>query len=320
MADENSGHYSNSLIREPLAFASATGQGLCHADLYQPAGKPRFGLLIAHGMAEHHRRYDEFACWFVEHDAVVLSFDHAGHGESARDHDHLGFFAEKDGDILVLQDLDQLVKYFRNRFPELPLILLGHSMGSLIVRDYLTSNGHLLNGVILTGTSGPNPQLTIGRWLARSIQRIYGPRHRSKLLDGMLHQGFLSRIEQPETEFDWLTRDRQIVAEYLADPDCGYLFTVSGLLDIIAWTERISRPEWASLLPKELPILLASGEHDPVGQFGRGVERVAKWLETAGCTVKTILYPLARHEILNETDRLAVYADLDAWISETVLK
>ena len=229
---------TQNFIQESLAIVSATGQGLLQADLYKPAGEPRFGLLIIHGMAEHRRRYAEFAQWIAERGAVVVAYDLAGHGESAPDLEHLGFFADAGGSELVICDIDQMVTQFRELFPLLPLVLLGHSMGSLIVRDYLTTTNQPLAGVILTGTSGPNPALQLGRWLAKRAQQKYGPKHRSKLLDRLLHLGFSSRVPHPHTEFDWLTRDEQIVSDYIADSDCGFVFTVSGMLDMMAWTEK----------------------------------------------------------------------------------
>jgi len=307
---------------ESLAVASATGQGFLQADLFKPADEPRFGLLIVHGMADHRRRYHEVAVWFAARGAVVLTYDQAGHGDSAPDVEHYGFFAARDGASLVIQDLDQMLSLFRDRYPELPLVILAHSMGSLIVRDYLTTIRQPLAGVILTGTSGPVPavKLMIGRWLAMYAQHKFGPKYRSTQIDRILHSGYLSRVPHPKTEFDWLTRDPEVVADYIADPACGYIFTVSAMLDLTVWTERINQPSWAGQVAKDLPLLLASGEQDPVGQFSRGVRRVAKMLNAAGCRVKTIIYPQARHEILNETNRQMVYADLDAWISETVLQ
>lgn len=311
---------ANAVSIERLSITSQAGSGQLWADLYRPAAEPAFSLLIVHGMAEHRARYREFASWMAEQGGFVLVYDQAGHGESAASLDELGFFAERFGDSLVLQDLDEMCRHLISLEPGLPLILFGHSMGSLIVRDYLRGEIPAIQGVILTGTSGPNSALPLGRFLAQVFYRLQGPRSRPALLDKLLHAGFLSRVPQPVSEFDWISRDPAIVADYVQDAYCGYRFTTAALLDLMAWTDRVSQPGWAESLPADLPILLASGEDDPVGQYGRGVSWVEQNLRQAGRLVEARLYPAGRHEILNETNREQVFRDLHEWIYQTMLK
>lgn len=307
---------------QPIKFSmtSQAGSGQLWADLYRPAAEPAFSLLIVHGMAEHRARYRDFASWMAEQGGLVLVYDQAGHGESAATPEDLGFFAERDGDSLVLQDLDQMCRHLISLEPGLPRVLFGHSMGSLIVRDYLRGEVPTIHGVILTGTSGPSSALPLGRFLAQLFYRLQGPRSRPMLLDKLLHAGFLSRVPAPVTEFDWISRDPAVVADYLQDTYCGYRFTTSALLDLMAWTDRVSQPGWASSIPADLPILLASGTADPVGQYGQGVAWVEQHLLKAGRLVETRLYLQSRHEILNETNRQDVFRDLYEWIRQTVIE
>ncbi|MDD2533666.1 MAG: alpha/beta hydrolase [Eubacteriales bacterium] len=306
---------------ETFTTFSKAGTGQLWADLFRPESEPAFNMLIVHGMAEHRLRYHEFANWMTLQGAQILLYDQAGHGQTAQNEAQLGFFSAINGDQVVLQDLDQMLRLLIDKSPNIPTILMGHSMGSLIVRDYLTQDGiPRLAGVILTGTSGPNPALPIGRLIALFLLKFKGPYFRSKQLDHLLHAGFLGRIKQPQSAFDWLTRDQSIVNHYIADPLCGYLFTTSALLDLMAWTDRVSQPNWANLIPLELPIMIASGSDDPVGQYGLGIRTIADRIEQAGRLVEFKLYENARHEILNEVNRETVYQDLRDWIFQSVLK
>ena len=301
---------------EPLSIASATGQGFLHGDFYWPASQPQAGLLVVHGMAEHRRRYDPFAAYLSSRGFLVLVYDQAGHGESSPDAAHLGFFAKTAGDRLVREDVASMLAQLTSRLESRPVFILGHSMGSLIVRDFLALDHPRVDGVILTGTSGPNPALPVGRLVANWLYRIRGPHHRSRFLDRLLHLGYLSRIANPKTEFDWLTRDPQLVRDYVADPLCGYPFTVAALLDLMSWTDRVSRPAWAERVDPAMPILLASGDQDPVGQYSSGVQKVYDWLLAQERKVTLRLYQGARHEILNETNRQQIQSDLYDWMCQ----
>lgn len=308
------------VVQELIEVSDKAGFRHRKADLYRPASEPAFSLLIVHGMAEHRRRYAEFALFMAQNNAIVLIYDQAGHGESAQDFASLGFFAERQGDQLVLDDLAAAHAHLLQRAPNIPLVILGHSMGSLILRDYLTQISLPADGIILSGTSGPNPTLPVGRILAKGIEFVRGPLFRSVFLDNLLHLGFLSKVSKPRTAFDWLTHDTKIVDDYLNDPFCGYRFTTRALIDLMAWTDRVSQPQWAQQVPVSLPILLVSGEQDPVGQFGRGIHMIYDRLQAVGRLVEMKLYSEGRHEILNELNRSEVYADLADWIKQSVLK
>jgi alpha-beta hydrolase superfamily lysophospholipase len=306
-----------------LALDSKTGQGPLQADLYQPAAgglAPCFLMLVVHGMAEHRQRYAPFARWLAARGGIVCLYDQAGHGESAPSADKLGFFAEEKGDQAVLADVDQFCDYLQKLAPDLPLILFGHSMGSLILRDYCATYQRPLAGVIWSGTSGPNPAQGLGSFLTTRSIRRHGPLFRDPLLDRLLHMGFLSHIPKPRTPFDWLSKDSAVVDAYIADPHCGYIFTTGGMKDLIAWTSRVSSPAWAAKVPSKLPILLLSGSTDPVGQYGRGARTVHRWLVRTNHPAALNIYASGRHEMLLETNFVDVYADIWRWIEQSVLK
>jgi alpha-beta hydrolase superfamily lysophospholipase len=313
---QQAGLTASQLKTEPLSIASATGQGFLRGDLYWPSSQPLAGLLIVHGMSEHRKRYDPFAAYLAMRGFLVLTYDQAGHGESVPDHSQLGFFALKEGDRLVREDTAAMLAQLNHRLDARPIFILGHSMGSLIVRDFMAQDQPMVSGVILTGTAGPNPALPVGRAVAKLLVKLKGPHHRSVFLDRLLHLGYLSRIANPRTEYDWLSRDLQRVRAYIEDPLCGYQFTVAALLDMMAWTDRVNKPAWASRIDPELPVLLTSGDQDPVGQYTAGVRKVHDWLKAQNRPVTLRFYEGARHEILNETNRLAVHEDLFEWMRQ----
>ena len=202
------------------------------------------------------------------------------------------------------------------RYGGKPLILLGHSMGSFLCRIYLTKYAENLSGAIVMGTGGPGAPTGAGIALANIISTFRGDRHRSKLLRSIQQSGYLKRCGKGADRCDWLTRDRAVVEKYNNDKYCNYIFTVSGYRDLFRMLEAVSREDWATKVPTELPILLISGEDDPVGGYGTGVAKVADALERAGAQkLKTVLIPGARHEVLNETDRADTYALIDKWIA-----
>lgn len=303
---------------------SQTGQGPLYADLFRPAAGgpvPLFSCLVIHGMAEHRRRYHDFATWLASRGGIVCLYDQAGHGESATGEEKLGFFATQGGADCLLADVDRMSEILRQESAGLPQIQFGHSMGSLILRDYLSTNPRPLAGAILSGTMGPNPIQGLGEQLARWSVRRNGLMHRDPLLEKMLHLGYLSHIPQPRSPFDWLSRDQAVVAAYQEDPLCGFPFTNAGLLDLMTWTRRIGGPTWADQVRQanhDLPILMLSGAVDPVGQYGQGVRKVYRWLADRGQPIELHMYPGGRHEMLNEINKQEVYDDIWHWIRHMI--
>jgi len=296
-------------------YSSQTGVGEIYARSFAATDKSKIRAIfqIAHGMAEHGDRYDDFAIYLAEQGFAVYIIDHAGHGKSCSP-DDWGYFGERDGWSGVVSDSKLLTDIARNENPGLPVILFGHSMGSFIARIYAERYGTDLAGAIFCGTSGANPVAGIGIAFAGLIAKLRGSHYRSPLLDTMAFGAYNKRIENVRTKFDWLSVNYENVDTYMADQACGFLFTAAGFKDVSTLLSKANSPQWYNNLPKELPILLIAGEEDPVGLYGKGVRQVEQLLRERGqINVECKLYSGLRHEIHNEDCKQNVYADVLAW-------
>ena len=279
-----------------------------------PEGQVRAVLQLSHGMVEYIDRYRPLAEYLADRGILVTGHDHLGHGASIRTKEDYGYFAEPDGNRAVLADLHAVTVLTKELYPDLPYFLLGHSMGSFFARMYAVLYPETLHALVLSGTGGPNPLAGVGLALTEAIGRVKGRKHRSKFLNNMAFGQYLKRVDSPDTPYDWISRDKEVVARYAQDAKCTFIFTASAFHELMAILRAVNRPQWAQKVDKRLPVALFAGDADPVGDYGRGVESVYRALKDAG--VKDVflkLYPGARHEILNETNRAEVYADILAW-------
>lgn len=270
---------------------------------------------IAHGMAEHGERYARLAEILTRAGLMVYANDHRGHGKTAAPSD-LGFFAAQDGWQVVLDDLrDHLIRE-RAAHPGVPLILMGHSMGSLMVQQSMVEHDTLIDAVVLSGTSGrPSLLARLGRLIARLERMRQGPRGCSALINTLSFRSFNKHFKPNRTDFDWLSRDEAEVDRYIDDPRCGFRCTNQLWIDLLDAIGVFTAPDFQARVRAELPIYLLAGERDPVGDSGAAVRSLAHDLSAAGLTNVTLkLYSGGRHEPLNEINRSAVVADLMAWI------
>ena len=275
-----------------------------------PEGEVKGVVQIAHGMCEYVMRFKGFAEFLTEHGYVVCGNDHLGHGNSVREESELGYFADKDGWETVVKDMHTLTKLMKKNYPDQPYFLFGHSMGSFLARAYTTWFGRELDGAIYSGTAGP---LKGGELLLLTIDAMYKkyePGFRSDALNKMSFGKYNSRIEDPRTEFDWLTRDESIVDAYLADPKCGFVFTLNGFENLLKMLWFVSQDKWFSTMRKDLPLLFIAGEEDPVGNYGEGVKKVFNKLLSYSCRARIRLYEGARHELTNELNKEEVFSDV----------
>lgn len=301
-------------ITKRITFLSHNKINTISGVIYIPEGTPKGILQISHGMCEYIGRYDAFMRYMVQKGFIVAGNDHLGHGNSSREEEY-GFFGEEDGYIHFIEDLHQMTMLVKQEFGGLPYFLLGHSMGSFIARLYLTKYGNELDGAIICGTGGPNPMTGFGIFLANQTCKRKGTHYRSPMLDHMAFGAFNKKCKPCRTSKDWLTRDSGIVNAYLHDPKCMFLFTAAGFRDLLTLSSRANHPQWYDSLNVNLPILLISGDNDPVGNYGKGVRQVYETLKKYQLQdVSLILYPNARHEILNEINRSQVFEDTANWI------
>ncbi len=283
-------------------------------------GKIKGIIQIIHGMAEHAGRYREFAEELTNCGYFVIAGDLRGHGKTEKTMEDLGFFAGTNGWEIVLEDLFLINAGARKKFPGLPVFLLGHSMGSFFARDYAHTYGDRIAGVLLSGTGGdPGIMGEVGIFLAKREIKKNGKRHRSRLLDNLLFGNFNKRFKNTITKFDWLSRDKEKVNAYVADPLCGYVPTSIFFLDLFGGVKKINKKINISKMPEDLPMLFLSGRKDPVGNNGRGVVQICKkYKKNKNISLK--LYKEGRHEMLNEINRKAVYCDVVNWLDNLAVK
>ncbi len=311
------------MVKEEFYFDSRDGKSRIHAVRYRPedTGQVRCVLQVVHGMAEYAERYEEFAAYLVERGFVVTGDDHLGHGKSVGQGGKQGYFCEQDPATVLVRDVHRLKKLTEELYPGVPYVLMGHSMGSFITRNYLCRYGTGISGAVIMGTGmQPKAVLDMARLVA-GIQKFFcGPMHVSRLLDRLAFGGYGKGITDRRTAFDWLSRDRERVDRYIADPMCGFTFTVNGFGALFELVLRLYSPENLAAVPRELPVFMVSGDADPVGDYGKGVRRAYDSLVAAGLTdIRLKLYPGGRHELLNETNRSQVMQDICRWVEENVL-
>ena len=287
-----------------------------------PEGRPRAVLQMTHGMVEYIGRYEQLACWLADRGVAAVGHDHLGHGGSVVSREEYGYFGRPDGNRLLLDDIHRVTRWAK-ALPELeglPWFLLGHSMGSFYVRQYLCEYGGELQGAILMGTGWqPRAAARAGRALCHLLAAFHGWRYRSKLVDSMAFGSYNRSFRPARTSKDWLNRDEKEVDRYLSEERCSFRFTLNGYDSLFTALERLCDKELLARAPKDLPVLFPSGDDDPVGDRGRGVQKAAQSLRDAGMRrVEVKLYPGARHELLVELNRQEVFADIGSFIQNHI--
>lgn len=299
------------------SFPSSTGMSDLHVCTW-PCEAPRAALLIVHGMSEYILRYDEFARFLGGHGILVVGMDNASHGQSCRGGGPKGYFGPENGWEHLIEDIHSLRQLVEAENPGLPLLMMGHSMGSFLARSYAARRGAGIRAFIFMGTAGPNRALAIGKRLAERAIRHGRGELPDRGLEKLSTGSYSTPFRPNRTAFDWLSRDEARVDAYMADEDCGFPFTAAGYRDLFQGLMEVSDRAWAAKVPK-VPLLLLSGLEDPVGgkQAG-GVKLVADRLVKSGHEVELQLYAHARHELLNELNRDEVMADILAFIDRAL--
>ncbi len=302
------------------SFKSSDGKSEVFARLWEDDAKqPEFVVQICHGMCEYIDRYEPFAEYLCARGAVVCGNDHLGHGNTKQKNEGsiYGYFADKDGEKLVVEDIRAMTELVRQQYPNLPIVLMGHSMGSMLARSYMTKHGDGIAAAVFMGTSGANNLTGIIRFLA-NVGMLFGRAKKpATMLDHLAFSKYNDRYEDVRSDKDWISRDREHVKNYLADPQCTFLFTDRAAYDFANLLDEVSGVQWARKLPNK-PYLLASGGMDPVGGFEAGVKEVYGWMREANLDVEMKLYEGARHEILHETNRAEVFSDLYEWMRKSI--
>lgn len=291
-----------------------------HAVEWLPQGEPRAVVQIVHGVAEYVRRYHEVAEYLTGHGFVVCGEDHLGHGLTVQDGKY-GYFGPKNGWDLVARDVHRLRKLEGEKYPGLPYIMLGHSMGSFLTRTYLIRWPGTVDGAVLSGTGQElAPLVAFGRGLSGMIGSLRGREYVSDLVYDLSMGAYNKHFRPNRTCGDWLSRDTALVDENQKDPLCSFRPTVTMFRDMLGGIQLIGQKKNLERMDKNTPVYFLSGDQDPVGSMGKGVRKVEQMFRRAGCRDVTVkLYPGGRHEMFHEINRQEVMDDLLKWLEDKVL-
>jgi alpha-beta hydrolase superfamily lysophospholipase len=304
-----------SFKKEKGSYCSNNGIDTISYYTYIPKEPPKAVLQISHGLSEHFGRYDEFATNLVNQGFVVCGNDHLGHGRTSQASEDLGYFGEKHGWAHMVDDMYTLTHIIKGEYGNLPYFLLGYSLGSMLSRAYLTCYGKELSGAILVGVNGRNKKVITYRPFVKLLRRLHGDRHRSKLIYIIAFANYNKKYGSDCDRLMWMLRDPKALKEYRTDPLCNFMVTVAAFEDMMQLMYFVDRKEWASEVPKDLPLYLISGDMDPVGEYGKGVQQVYKELLNAGVKELSMkLYTDGHHDILKDLDKEIVYEDIVSWI------
>ena len=285
-----------------------------HLQSWAPPGDARGVIQLLHGLGEHIGRYERFAHAAVGRGYVVYGHDHRGHGLSEGER---GYFADEEGWHKVVEDVRLVNDHIREMHATIPVIMLGHSMGSFIAETFAMHYGGRLQGLLLSGSSWPRRiQLLPGRLLAKLESLRVGKRGDSALINALGFGAFNRPFRPVRTEMDWLSRDEAEVDRYVADPLCGGPFTCGLWLDFLGGLFELGSDKSLARIPADLPILITGGSADPVGGE-KGMTRLAMhYMQSMHQRVKLKIYPEGRHEMLNEINREEVTTDWLDWIEQ----
>ncbi len=302
-------------LHKRIEYPSSDGKNTISAELFIPAVADVRGVVqVSHGMMDYIGRYRLLADALAGAGYVLAGNDHLGHGSSVKTPEDYGYFAEKDGVGYVIDDVNRMNSFLHSEYPDVPIVLFGHSMGSFVARLYAEKYQSSIDALIIHGTAGPNSILPLGRMLVKLLKLIRGERHRSKFVRSMADGDYNKAFDKSEGDGAWLTRDPAMVADRVGNPKNDFIFTLSGYADLFEMLGECNKDEWFEKFPKQLPTLVISGGDDPVGNFGKGVSYVYNKLRVSGAQAELKMYDGARHELFNEINREEVFCDLIAWL------
>lgn len=301
-------------------FNSSTGKNKIHARMCVPDAEPRAIVQIIHGIAEYIDRYDEFMSFLADNGIIAVGTDHLGHGKSIESEEQTGFFAYDNGWDYAVRDEEVLRLAMHENYPELPIIVFGHSMGSFMARTLLIRYPDAFNAAIISGTGNQGAALVNGGlFMGNLVTGLKGAHHYSKFLNNLAFGSYNKIYDNPKTEYDWLSRDEANVQKYIDDPLCGFIPSCSLFRDMMTGVKFITNKKNLTAMNKDMPVYFMSGEMDPVGECGKGVQKAYNnFLEAGMKDVSIKLYPGGRHEMLNEINKDEVYTDILAWLDSKI--
>lgn len=300
-------------------IASKDSKNSLNTVIWETEKEPVGVLQIVHGMAEYIDRYDNFAKYMTEHGFNVIGHDHLGHGYSVSDERDYGFFAEENGDKIIVEDMHSVTQYAKEKWEELPNFILGHSMGSFCLRQYLTKYSNDVFGAIIMGTGWiPSAAALLGKTIATNTCKSKGSHTVNPLLIKLTLEPYNKPFAPARTNCDWLSKDEKQVDLYVNDKLCGFDFTAGAYKDFFTVLEKIAKNRQLIGMRKSLPILITSGSVDPVGGK-KACEKLNAQYKRCGIDDVTLkLWENDRHEILNELDKSDVYDYICTWLKSKI--
>lgn len=308
------------LTSEKITYPSSDGINTVSGFALYPEN-PKMILQIVHGIAEHSARYLDFANSLAEMGIAVFAEDHLGHGETANAKEKLGWFAESGGWQKVIDDVLTLKGIAKEKFPNIPYVLMGHSMGSFLARHIAIQKSNEIDALVLSGTGNQAPPIIALGKIAAKFEglRLGSPNKGSELINTLAFAAYNKKFAPNKTPYDWLSNDLAEIEKYVLDEKCGFLPTPSIFYDMLTGLSVIGKKSEVEKVKKDLPILIFSGDKDPVGAMGKGVKKVYELYKKAGAQNVTLkLYEGGRHELLNDSYKDEVITDLINWLDENI--
>ena len=302
--------------KETFILPSAVDGLKLHAIEVRPDGSVLGVMVLVHGMAEHKERYLPFMEYLADTGYASLIFDERGHGESVKFPEDLGYLYEH-GETADVEDVQLFVEEAKNRFPGLPVHLFGHSMGSLIVRNYIEKYDDQINTLTISGCVANNPVAGVGKFLAGVIGMFHGERYKSPFMVNLSFGSYNKNFKDAKSAFAWLNTDEEAVAKYEADPLCGFPFTINGYKALLTMIQMCFNKKNYQMKQPDLPILFISGSDDPCCNGEQGFKDTVQFLKDVGYTkVESKMFEGMRHEILNEPEHQIVYEKITEHIGK----
>ena len=294
--------------------------GLIHCCQWLPEREPVGVVQIIHGISEYVARYDELAQFLTAHGWVVVGEDHPGHGKSVGEEEQFGYLAG--GWMGTVKLIHQLYRKTHAEYPGIPYVMLGHSMGSFLLRTCLFTYHDDLAAAIISGTAWmPDAVLAAGEAVCRLEARRFGDENHSPFIQKLMFGGYTKSFDHVRTPYDWISTDEAVVDAYAEDPFCTWLPSIQLCREMMSGLQMIQKKSNLARMKKDLPIFFLAGQLDPVGDMGNGVLKAVQKFKDAGIQdILVELYPHMRHECHNEIGREKVFADILAWMEEKTVK
>jgi len=306
--------------QQVYTFQSKDGHSTIHCRKWLPEAEPVAVLQLVHGMVEYIERYDEFANFLTAKGYLVVGHDHIGHGHSVENEEQLGVMTGAHPADIMVEDIYTHYSITKKDYPNLPYFILGHSMGSYMVRKFLADKSAYLDdltGAVIMGTGQETAATCAGGLAVIALLSLFkGKNHRSTLVRNMTYSAPYKQYDLYGNDYaqSWLSKNTRNVEKYYHDPYCTYTFTLNAYKGLVEATKYACSKASVNKVRRTLPVLFVSGDADPVGNLGKGTKAAADSFKAAGIKDVTLkLYRGDRHEILNELDRDQVYMDIYQW-------